>query len=450
MSRVPAVLAMLAIVLGAGRARAVSAQAVPQQSAPAPLRLVRCARGSDQPCLVTSIALKSSEGVQLSDLDSVTEARSWTGDLAGRRLLGPGVAVAGRAHPPVKLLVLLDRSGSMIGEGIAFTRLTLKAFLEGLDSASVRVAVAGFESRDVVRGIQAATFVPPAAAARELAALASPDSAANTALYSALVEGSRLVTAAAAADSGSRGAILFVTDGVNDVGHKRDDAGLLAGPDGLAQAAAALTASGHRVWIMGVGRGLAMNELRTLAGPEGDATAVALDPNALAARLSVIARELRGTRDLTFGVRGNDAAVLARAPWRGIAAAWRDGRPFVTRGLSWQPPMFAMPAYQGVAAAAALPPAVRENVARGAAGGSARELIGLLLAIVGGALWFVVPRYVWMRRAIPAGLEAAITVSAPRTGAAPPAVEASSLRRDVQEVPPRKATDVTAEFPIPA
>lgn len=416
--------------------------------APAPLRLVRCAPGANVPCLVTRVSLDRSDAALVGQLDSAAESRAWTGDLAGKRLVGPGVTIPRRINPPMRLLILLDRSGSMIGEGIAFTRLTLKSFIEGLDSASVRVAVAGFESRNVAAGIDAARFVAPTDAARDLAALPSPDRAANTALYSALVEGSRRVTAAVAAAPGAQGAVLLVTDGVNEVGHARDDAGLLAGPDGLARAASALAGSGHRIWIMGVGRGLAVEELRTLAGPNGTAALAALDPNAMAGRLSAISRELRASRELTFGVRGGDAAALARAPWSGVAAVWRDGRPLVTQALAWRPPFFALPAYEGVASAAALPPALRDVVAAGGAGPAARSLIALLLGVVGAVLWFVVPRYAWMRRAIPAGLEAAAAPDASRSMSAQPA-EAGAIRRDVQEAPPRKATDITSEFPVP-
>ena len=442
---------LLIVLLQAGAGASVAAQAGPEGSAaaPVPLRLVRCAAAVDLPCLVGELALSHRDAALVGQLDSAAESRAWTGALARMRLVGPGVAVPRRVYPPVRLLVLLDRSGSMIGEGMAFTRLTLRSFIDGLDSASVRVAVAGFESRDVVRGIEAARFVAPAEAVRALDALPAPDIAANTALYSALVEGSRQVSAAVAAAPGTQGAILFVTDGVNDVGHPRDDPHLLAGPSGLAEAARVLGASGHRVWILGVGRGLAVDELRTLAGPNGSAALAALDPNAMADRLSSLSRELRASRELTFGVRGGAASALARAPWTGVAAVWRDGRPLLTRPLAWRPPLFALPAYAGVAASASLPAALRESVAAVPTGGTARALIALVLALLGAVFWVVVPRYAWARRPVPARPEGVVAARPPR---APPAVSAaldSSLRRDVQEAPPRQPTDVTAEHPVP-
>jgi hypothetical protein len=413
----------------------------------APLRLVRCAPGVDVPCLVTRVDLLRRDAALVGQLDSASESRAWTGDLGGKQLIGPGVTVPRRIDPPMRLLILLDRSGSMIGEGIAFTRLTLKSFIEGLDSTSVRVAVAGFESRNVIAGIDAARFVAPREAVRVLASLAAPDPAANTALYSALVEGSRQVSAAVAVAPGTQGAVLLVTDGVNDVGHARDDPGLLAGPGGLDHAAQALAASGHRIWILGVGRGLAAEELRTLAGVNGSTALAALDPNAMAERLSSISRELRASRELTFGVRGGDAAALARAPWSGTAAAWRDGHPLLVHALAWRPPLFALPAYEGVAPAGSLTPALQEAAVAGGTGGAAHALIALVLTLMGAVLGLVVPRYAWARRAVPVGLAGIAPVRAVRASAAASAPADTGIRRDVQEAPPRKPSDVTGEFP---
>ncbi len=438
--------ALIAVAAIAGlKAAPLSAQAPAPASSP--VRLVRCAAGADLPCLVTRVTLDGRDAAAVAQLDSASEARAWTGDLGGRRLAGPGVVVSRQVDPPLRLLILLDRSGSMLGEGIAFTRITLKGFINALDSGSVRVAVAGFESRGVDRGIQDARFVAPAEAVRQLAALPVPEAPANTALYSALVSGGRAVSAAVAAAPGTRGAILLVTDGVNDVGRARDDAGLLSGPTGLADAAAAAEANGHRIWIMGVGRGVAGEELRTLAGSHGSVAIAALDPNAMAERLSSILRELRGGRDLTFGVRGGAAAsTLARAPWTGTVAVWREGRPVITRALAWRPPLFALPAYEGVAAAGSLSPALRETVSAGAAPRGMRWLIAIVLGLLGGMLWLIVPRYVWGRQVRVGGpVDIAPAAARRKTTATAPA---RGLRSDVQEAPPRRPADVTGEFRV--
>ena len=436
--------AALAVVRAFGLVGAIglAAGALAAQE-PAPVRLVRCAAGREAPCLTARVALARGAAEALSGLDSAAESRAWTGVLGGARLIGPGVTVPRRIEPPLRLLVLLDRSGSMIGEGIAFTRITLRSFIEGLDSATTRVAVAGFESRDVARGIDAARFLAPRDAARVLDQLPAPDPQANTALYSALVDGVQHLAAARAAAPGSQGAILLVTDGRNDVGHPRDDAGLLAGADGLRQAAETAAGSGDGIWIMGVGGSLSSAEIATLAGERGSATTVSLDPNAMGARLAAIARELRGSRELTFGVGGGAAAALARAPWVGTAAAWNGGKPIVTQTLSWRPPLFALPAYEGVADAASLPAELRDVGASGLAGGM-RWLMLLFFALLGAVLWLVVPRYVWARQTT----AAIVADEAPAPRAKPAAAtDAGGLRRDVMEAPPRKPSDVTREMP---
>ena len=333
----------------------------------------------------------------------------------------------------------------MIGEGIAFTRLTLRSFLEGLDSATTRVAVAGFESRDVNRGIDAAQFLPPRDAARVLDALPVPDRQANTALYSALVRGVAHVASARQAAPGTQGAVLLVTDGRNDVGHARDDPGLLAGEEGLRSAAAAAAGSGSRVWIMGVGDNLSAAEITTLAGSRGTAATVSLDPNAMAERLNAIARELRGARELTFGVGGGAAAALARAPWMGTAAAWRAGKPVLTQTLSWRPPLFALPAYEGVLAAASLPAELGDVATAGIPASGLRWLMVLFFALVGAVMWLVVPRYAW---GLPAPAPAAAAMPAPGPKSRKPAAaDPAGLRRDVEEAPPRRPGDVTRELP---
>ena len=412
---------------------------------PVPVRLVRCVPGRDTPCLTARVALARGSAEALSGLDSAAESRAWTGVLGGARLIGPGVTVPRRIEPPLRLLVLLDRSGSMIGEGIAFTRITLRSFIEGLDSGTTRVAVAGFESRGVARGIDAARFLPPRDAARALDQLPAPDPQANTALYSALVDGVEHLASARAAAPGTQGAILLVTDGRNDVGHPRDDAGLLAGPDGLRQAAEAAARSGDGIWIMGVGENLSSAEIAALAGERGSATTVSLDPNAMGARLAAIARELRGSRELTFGVGGGAAAALARAPWIGTAAAWSGGKPVVTQLLSWRPPLFALPAYEGVAEAASLPAELRDVGTGGIAGGM-RWLMALFFALSGGVLWLVVPRYAWVRQPM-AGVVSAEAPAPRAKPAAAAAADTSGLRRDVEEAPPRRPGDITRERP---
>ena len=395
------------------------------------------------PCLTTRFALTTDAAAAAAELDSAAEAHAWTGVLGGARLTGPGV-VAGTTGAPLRLMVLLDRSGSMIGEGIAFTRITLRSFLQGLDSATVRVAVAGFESRRVVAGIDSVTFLAPAEAARALDRLPAPDRAANTALYSALVAGVRRVAAARAATEGAAGAILLVTDGRNDVGHPADDPDLLGGAGGLAEAARTAAESGNGVWILGVGANLSADEISTLAGRRGRAMTVSLDPNAMAARLSTIARDLRNERALTFGAVGGGSAGLARAPWQGTAALWIAGRPVVTQPLSWEPPLFALPAFEGVAPMGTVPAELGDLAAGSGLPGGMRWPIAALFVLAGAVLWVAVPRVAWAQ---PASVAMPVAEPAATDRVAAPPPDAGALRRDVQEAAPRKPGDITQEFP---
>lgn len=414
------------------------------------LRLVRCARGSDVPCLEARVPLDQSSLALVSQLDSATEAHAWVGDLAGRLLVGPAVATAQTVVPPLRLLILLDRSGSMIGEGIAYTRSTLREFVEGLDSASVRIAVAGFESHAVAGGIATAEFVTPGAAAQALAALPKPDARANTALYSALVDGSARVARATAQAPGTQGAILLVTDGHNDVGHAGDDAGLLTGAAGLRAAVDAAAQAHQRVWIMGVGADVAADTLGMLVGDHGTATVASLDPNVMADRLRQVSRELRGARDLLFGMPAGSEVTLARTAWGGSAKVWIGNQPVLTRTLAWRPPVFAMPAYRGVANAAELTPTLSAALTVGR-GTNVRLLFAVFLGLVGVALWLLVPRLLWIRSAVlpvppiePTSPTPRIPVP-PTEPASPLPESVGGLRTDVTEVAPRTSADVTRQ-----
>lgn len=434
-----AVVALLTVIVLRSEAQAVDSVT--------PLRLVRCAPKLDEPCLQAHVPLDAHSLNVMSKLDSAAEAHAWTGDLAGRMLVGPVVSTSRAIVPPLRLLVLLDRSGSMRGEGIAYTRITLRNFIQDFDSNSVRVAVAGFESHNVTQTIGAARFVTPAQAAEQLARLQTPDPRANTALYTALVSGSELVASATGAAAGTQGAILLVTDGRNEVGFPGDDPNLLAGAAGLRAAKTAIAASHQKIWIMGVGHLIAADTLAMLVGDNGSVTVANLDPNVMAERLAGVSRELRGSRDLIFGMAAGTEATLARTAWGGTAVVSSAGRQLTVRPLSWRPPLFAMPTYQGVALASALTPILRDALGTGSAGGSMRWAMALFLALAGVAAWLLIPRLVWMRTAdAPAPVADAPPAAEPKQKVeAPVQPDGSGLRRDVEEVAPRKPSDATLQ-----
>jgi hypothetical protein len=433
-----------AALLSAGIAPRAAAQ---HQGAPAPATLVRCGPGLDVPCMQARVPLDTTGAQLLAGFDSAGEATAWAGWIGTTRLVGPGVVVPERVSPPLRLLVLLDRSGSMRGQGIAYTRITLKAFIQSLDSASIRVAVAGFESRNVTAGIADVPFQSPARAADALEALPAPDLAGNTALYAALDAGITRVQRAVSAEPGTRGAILLVTDGRNDVGHPGDDAGLASGVEGLTAVRDAVQRSGQRVWLLGVGPTPAIDELRGLAGASGSVMIASLDPNAMARKLSDISRELHAARLLTFGVPGRASLALGRSAWVGAAAVEEDGKPILLHALQWQPPLFALPAFAGVADSASLPAALAPVLDAGSSAGTP-WLMALLFGLVGVAGWVLVPRLLWRQEVV---LEAPAPAT-PKQAAVPSAAATGSgdgMRTGITEAAPRRPDEITAEFQVP-
>lgn len=451
--------AALALLVAAG-ARAVPAAA----QAAAPLALERCAAGSDRACLRVALPLPAAAARAAGALDSAAERARWSGQLAGQALVGPGVRTPTRVEPPLRLLVVLDLSGSMIGEGIAFTRSALASFVAQLDSATVRVGVASFESRQVAARIRAARFLPPAEAAAAIRALPAPDVRGNTALYSAFVEGLGMLDAAVGEAAGAQGALLLVTDGRNDVDRPGDDPGLLSGPAGLAAAQAAAARAPHQVWLMGVGGNIPAEELTALAGARGTATIAALDPSALNQRLQVIARQLRAEREFVFGLPAGLAGALARSARRGSIDFTPPAGEAVRLPVRWQPPLAALPPFAGTVPAGELPTELADALAAGSGGGvGVRPLVALFLLAAGCLCWLVLPRLLWVPAALPsspaAPIERPVQAPAPaaaRAAAAKPAPAAPSVpaaataapgavHPSAREAPPRRPDQVTAQ-----
>jgi von Willebrand factor type A domain-containing protein len=425
------------------------------QTVPAtPLRLVRCAPRADVACLQTRVTLDAAGATAARTLDSATESRAWTGVLAGSRLLGPGVTLSRAIVPPLRLIVLVDLSGSMRGTSIAYVRTAIRSdLLNNLDSTSVRVAIAGFESHHVVAGIDSVSFRTPTDANVALARLGDPVPDGNTGLYSAIVAaGARLATELRATP-GAQGAILLVTDGGNDV-RGSSDPGLLDGESGLQQAIDAARGPGRGIWILGVGHSIAADVLRRIAGTNFVATEAT--PVEIGRQLDGIVREFRGARDLTFGAAGGDADALARAAWRGTAALFVADSAVVSRELSWRPPYFAMPAYEGVADSAALTPVLRETLSGAVRATGVHWMIAAAFALIGVLFGTLVPRLAWIGDASPE--DAAPPAAVPerpkmvvaRAAAVPaPVPFAGGLRRDVTESAPRRGDDVTNQAARP-
>ncbi len=423
-----------------------------QEPPAAALRLVRCAPRVDVACLQTRVTLDAAGATAARALDSTAESHAWTGVLAGSRLLGPGVSLSRVIAPPLRLLVLIDLSGSMRGTSIAYVRTAIRSdLLNSLDSTSVRVAIAGFESHHVRAGIDSVSFRSPGDAIVALARLGDPVPDGNTGLYSAIVAAGARLTAELRTVPGAQGAILLVTDGGNDV-RGNGDPNLLDGESGLQQASDAAKGPARGIWILGVGHSIATDVLRRIAGTNFATTEAT--PVEIGRQLDGIVREFRGARDLTFGAAGGDADALARAAWRGTAALFVADSAVVVRELSWRPPYFAMPAYQGVASATALTPILRETVSGAIRTTGIHWMIAGALALIGVLFGTLVPRLVWIRDATPEDAAPAAVpleierpkVLVARAAAVPAAIPfAGGLRRDVTEAAPRRGDDVTSQ-----
>jgi Mg-chelatase subunit ChlD len=412
-------------------------------------RLVRCAPDSDVPCLVTTLDLTPTELKLVAANDSLPAARVWAGRIAGRQMVGPTVSVVRETSVPFKLMILVDVSGSMRGEGLAFVRNAVRTFLRDLPERGVDVAVAPFESRRVAERIAGARFGTPGQAAAALEALPPPDPAGNTALYSALREGVVAVDRAvrAAAVPGTRGGVLLITDGRNDVAGRRDDRGLLSGPEGRNAASETARRSGQSLWLVGAGK-VDAAELSALAGAGGRPYIIALNPIVLTQSLTSVARQITTARALVFGVPSGSRVRLARARTP-VAVRFRaptGGAAEFTRLVPWRPPLYALPAYQGVADSTSVPGEVRAVMGIAGTDSARRWLLAVLfgvLAIVGAA---VVPYGVWSAPATAAARAPAPAIAAEAPGAprGSDAERASGLRRDVREAPPRKPDEITA------
>ena len=427
----------LGLLLAFGPTIALSGQA------PVPLRLVRCREGSSTSCIEATFRLEPSSARLAGGLDSLTELRSWTGTLAGWPLIGPGVSQAREITPPVRVLLLVDRSHEMAGEALAFTRTALKSFLSQLEPGSARVAVAGFESHAVSVGIRTPEFLPPAAAQRALDSIAPPVGRANRALYSAISTGVTRVAAALKADPGTTGLVIVLTNGPDVVDPRRDDAGLLSGTTGMQAAATTAAAAGVEIRILALGASEGMTALRQVVGANGEVMPLALDPNQITAALSGISRGLRPGRTLTFGLGVGSSAAMARAAWIGAAVLQIAGRPAISLPLRWQPPLFALPGFADIASPGALPPRVRDLAASSSPGVSTRALVALVIALLIAGVWYFVPRLIWIRGADLLGPGLPVFAATPSQRAA--AAGRGGHGEELREASPRSPEEITRQ-----
>jgi Mg-chelatase subunit ChlD len=386
--------------------------------------LVRCAEGRSVPCFRTRVELTPVTAQVLGTGDSAR----WSGAAGAVPFREVDVGTVADAARPLVLLVLVDVSGSMAGEGMRQTRSALRAFLRGLGDSEV--AVAPFGSRDLTAGIRGARFATPAAAEAGMDGLPAP--AGNTGLYSAVATGAEVLSARLrAAPAGAQGVLLVLTDGRNDVGHPGDEPGLLAGPQGRAQAVDAVRRSGVPVWMVGIGNGVDTGELAALAGPRGTPHTVAFDPVRLGRTLGELRASLASARQVTAVLPADARARLARgeiAVRVEHAVRGASGTPHTVR---WRPPLMALPAFAGVASPAR-PLATLAAMQDELPGGGTLPVFAILATLLA-VLWWIVPPLIWPVR------RSAVTTPPARSHR-----EGFAVRAGVREAPPRRPSDVTA------
>ena len=386
--------------------------------------LVRCAEGRSVPCFRMRVDLTPAAAHALGTGD----AARWSGAAGAIPFREVDVRAEADAARTLVVLVLLDVSGSMAGEGMQQTRSALRSFLRGLGGSEV--AVAPFGSRGVADGIRRARFGTPAEAQASMDGLPAP--AGNTGLYSAVAVGAEvLANRLRSAPDGAKGVLLVLTDGRNDVGRPGDDPGLLAGPQGREQAVDAVRRGRMPVWMVGIGDGVDAGELAALAGPLGTPHTVAFDPDRLGRTLDELRGSLASARQVTAVLPPEARARLAR----GEAAVRVE---YAVRGAAgeahtarWRPPLMALPAFAGVASPSRPLTSLAAMQDEPPAGATLPvfAVLATLLAI----LWWIVPPLIWpVRRAAPAP---ALPWNAP---------EGDGLRPGVREAPPRRPSDVTA------
>ncbi|HEY0015353.1 MAG TPA: vWA domain-containing protein [Longimicrobium sp.] len=414
--------------------------------------LVRCGPDARSACLRVRTTLAPERAGALAPAESAGGA--WRLRHGGAELRARPAAVPRVAAPPLRLLVLVDVSGSMSDGGLQTARSALRGFLADLPAGSVRAAVVPFASARVAERIRAARFVPGPQAAAQVDALPAPDG--NTALYSAVREGLARLGAEPPPGDTAWNALLVVTDGRNDVGRRGDDPGLLAGEEGRRQAVEAVRASGAYAWMVGIGAGLDAAELRALGRPRGASFIVAEDAVALRRALQGIQGWIFTGREFLLPVGGSAQARLAPGPARVEARAGE-----AAAGGVWVPPVFALPAFQG------------RSTARVEGAGAADPWLlrrAAVLAFFAGVLlilWTAVPPL--LRAPAPPARAFAPPAADPvpaagtgvrrriqlRTGGAAiplagvAAVAADGLRPGLAEAPPRRPTDVTAKVSRP-
>jgi Ca-activated chloride channel family protein len=314
----------------------------------------------------------------------------------------------GNIRPRVAL-ILIDVSGSMntrLKSGqtrFEAAKAGASIFVNGFEDGIDRLAVAPFGSQHVEETIRSTRFAVTKEGARgEILTLPTPEPKTNTALYSAVSVALDVLGAAARDVPGSPETMLLVmTDGENDV-RRGDDAGLLAGGQGLETVVRKVQDSGIPVDAIGFGNKNEIDE--TALRRIGTRYNMTEDPEDLK-RLFTVARALLNSRmRVTLESPWTDRASLAGRIIPFTAELRLPNQEVLRSGeITWSTPQMGVPAFQGrcdeaEARALLIRPKPPDTI-----GWLGRAVLRPLLVFLGLsllllALWFGLPRLIWPAR----------------------------------------------------
>ncbi len=217
--------------------------------------------------------------------------------------------------------------------------------------------------------------------------------------------------------------LIVVTDGVNDV-RPGDEPGLLAGPEGLAIARTEIARGLVQVWAVGVGASPNRGELAALSGIEDHAQVLANEPLALSYVLRRIGERISENTRLVIGTNAAAPLALGAGPRRLTVILTDEGYRRELLG-EWSPPLLSPPI------------ASRRFAERGVSEGSPLRWWrwGLLFMPLGFVMLAALPvSFVTEVGEHPAGADDHS------------AGESGGLRPSIQEAPPRRPDEVTADL----
>jgi hypothetical protein len=306
-------------------------------------------------------------------------------------------------------MLLLDTSGSMnsrVPSGqtrFAEAKAAITRSLTNFTADAEHIAVVPFNSQNVVSRIRGASFQSTRQGITDqLETIPRPQ--ANTALYTAVIEG--LTILKRQADAGDSVSLVVFSDGQNDVGRPGDDRGLL-GPEGLAKVKE--FAAQVKIPITTVGFGVSGNTetvraLREIAWPSSDSFYNAeTNPERLTEIFTIARKKIADRIHILYDPARNGRDNLA-----GQSLAFRvnlktpDGLASTTSESAWNAPAVGVPVFEGKCDAAELKALIDDTPA----GRDVREDTGwpIVLAVYGAllaGLWFGAPRLVWPESYIP-------------------------------------------------